>query len=161
MEKNDKKNICFILLSLLDDLITSSSYDFSYNWSRECYNFDVPWNFLCFIVVDNYYLAHVMLLRSLNWFRNEKLHIKSEIALSWDLSCCLQNLCDYSWLLVMHILSPEIGTKVELVHWFSYMCDNDIIEAPVWAYYSLPTLCDFSTQNSPLEPYLTIYLLTL
>ena len=117
-KKITKKNTCFIFL--LDYYTPFSCYDMSYSWSRKCNNFnDAPWFNLGFIVVDDYYLAHVMLLPRLNWFRNEKLYNKGEFSLALGsiplfINCvitCNAYLiswnCDWSWtstLILLHFV---------------------------------------------------------
>ena len=75
---------------------------------------------------------------------------KVRLAFSWDYFSYLQKLCDYLWCISCLL---KLRLKYELVHWFFYICDNDMIEAPIWAYYSLYILCYFSHKISPLEPY--------
>ena len=54
----------FYFIESIRDYLYSCSFDLSYSWSWECNNFDDT--ILDLFVVDDYYLAYVMLLPYLN-----------------------------------------------------------------------------------------------
>ena len=81
---------------------------------------------------------------------------KVRLAFPWDYFSCAYKIM---WLLMIHVLSPEIVNEVILVYLFFYMCDNDMIEAHIWAYYFLFTICMFS-QKIATWALLTFYLLS-
>ena len=114
-----KKN-CFVLLSLLDDYISSCSYDLLVVGHGNVITLMMHLGSIYVLLwIDDYYLAHVILLSSLNWFRNKNLNIKSEISHALRF---IPLFTKFVWLLVIHILSPKIMTEVELVHWFFLHC---------------------------------------
>ena len=109
----------------------------------------IVWINEIFVLFVIYCLAHeVFWYHSLNWFRN-KTPIKVRLTfyeiiinvsfykIEWllTIACYISWNCDWSWISTLLIC----------------VCDNDMIEAPIWAYYSLPTLWCFSHKIARLS----------
>ena len=88
-------------------LFYSISLNLSYSMSWEWNNFDDT--YLDLFVVDEYYLAHVMLFVLLELVLKQQAPHQEWVSLALGFILLFTKVV---WLLVMHILSPEIAIEV-------------------------------------------------
>ena len=142
-----KKKYMFYFIESIGDYFYSCSLDLSYSWSWEWNNFDdTILDILLWWLLSS---THDVIF--FTWISFEiTSSIKGDVSISLGFIPLFTKVL---WLLMMHVLSLEIAIEVWISTLILFICDNDMIEAPIWVYYSLSILCVFPHKISLLEPF--------